>query len=424
MSRAEVPGPLDAANAFLATIRPGSRILVALSGGGDSVGLLIALKKALDESGGTHSLCAATIDHRLRAASTAEAKAMARLCEARCIPHLTLAWDDPKPDKGLSDAARQARYRLLVQALDRFEAHLIVTAHTLEDQMETVEMRRNRAAQFNRGLSGIAPSTLFYGKAWAFRPFLNVSRGSIREFLRGEAVTWFEDPSNDNIAFERVRIRKAGAFALSEEAIVEVAAKRRAVSAASAKIVREHVTMPVPLLFRVEAGQDAGDEALGLAVAALMGVAGGTPFLPAEPAVTRLLHYLGNHARHASASLNRTVVTKRRDVLFITRDGRNIPPAVSAGGTREVIWDGRFRICSGEGKTIGGADAGLDVGAVPPVVLKRALSTLPGTAVEHAIFYQPVLAPYEVVLPDFDLELVQAIRTVMRLPPVPDRPIV
>lgn len=202
------PGPVEGAvTRFLNSFHKPTRLLVAVSGGGDSIGLLIALDEAL-KSGrlSGFSLFACTIDHGLRADSADEARWVGALCAGRGISHLTRSWSGPRPQRGLQAAAREARYALLVEAACDVGAAAIVTAHNSDDQRETVAMRGSRRND-GAGLAGMAPATLVQNAVWLLRPLLGVPREDIRAFLRCRGQGWLDDPSNVNRAFERVRVR-------------------------------------------------------------------------------------------------------------------------------------------------------------------------------------------------------------------------
>ena len=104
-----VLSPIDAANRFLQSLRKPARLLVAVSGGSDSAGLLIALKQAKAAVGDGVDLVAATIDHRLRRESADEAIRVGALAAGLGIAHVIRAWEDEKPASGVSAAAREAR---------------------------------------------------------------------------------------------------------------------------------------------------------------------------------------------------------------------------------------------------------------------------------------------------------------------------
>jgi tRNA(Ile)-lysidine synthase len=172
--------PELAARRFLDSLAEPTRILVAISGGSDSTGLLLSLAEAL--KGGSNSqisLCAATVDHALRAESADEARQVATLCQSLNIPHVTCIWQGEKPKTGIMAAAREARYGLLADAADKLHADLIVTAHTFDDQQETLAMRGLRSGQ---GSTGIADAVLFDRRIWIARPFLPCLRRRYPQF--------------------------------------------------------------------------------------------------------------------------------------------------------------------------------------------------------------------------------------------------
>nr|WP_272211821.1 tRNA lysidine(34) synthetase TilS [Marinicella sp. W31]MDC2877708.1 tRNA lysidine(34) synthetase TilS [Marinicella sp. W31] len=224
--------PLRAAHEFLLTLKKGCHVLVAVSGGGDSIGLLAALDVARLVSGRSDvRLSAVTVNHGLRAEAADEAAWVSGGCALRGIAHETVLWDAPKPLSGLMAAARHARYRLLCGEAERCGADVIAVAHTLDDQAETFAMRRARSA--SALATGMAEKTLIEGRMWVVRPFLQVGRGAIRRFLQAHGLSWIDDPSNDDTHFERVRTRQAIGAAVEKLAVQAgtAARERAAVSA-------------------------------------------------------------------------------------------------------------------------------------------------------------------------------------------------
>jgi len=202
--------PLDAADLFLASVAKPARLLIAISGGSDSTGLLLALSQSLGRSGRSDiSLTAATIDHALRPASADEALAVGLLCQKLGVPHHIRRWDGDKPRSGLSMAAREARYGLLGNIADDVLATAIVTGHTSDDQSETILMRSTRSARDDdTGLSGMADAVLVDRRHWVVRPLLHCRRADIRSFLSRQHIGWIDDPSNEDPFSERARIRQ------------------------------------------------------------------------------------------------------------------------------------------------------------------------------------------------------------------------
>ncbi len=146
----------EEANALFSGLEGFRGLILAVSGGADSTALLFMaaawakrLKRRLKRS---PKLVAVTIDHRLRPESRREAAAVKRLARRLGVAHRTLAWRGQKPRSGLQEAARAARYGLLAEAAVRAGFAHIVTAHTLDDQAETLLFRLARGS----GLSGLA----------------------------------------------------------------------------------------------------------------------------------------------------------------------------------------------------------------------------------------------------------------------------
>lgn len=202
-------------------------ILIAVSGGSDSMALLDLLVRWRAQREAGPALRAATIDHRLRPAARAEARAVAAFCAGRHVPHRILAWQGDKPDHGLPAAARAARYDLLRRECVRTGAALIVTAHTLDDQAETVLMRLARASGL-RGLAAMRPCVDLDGLRIA-RPLLTISRERLRAHLRAHSITWHDDPTNDDERYLRPRLRRLmpllAAEGLTAARLAEIARK-------------------------------------------------------------------------------------------------------------------------------------------------------------------------------------------------------
>lgn len=180
------------------------RLAVAVSGGADSLALCLLADRWARAKGG--SVLALLVDHRLRKESTAEARRVGRWLAARGIGHRILVWQGDKPARGRQEAARQARYRLLFEACRRAGILHLLVGHQREDQAETVVMRQAKGSGPD-GLAGMA-ALIEHDEARLLRPLLDVPKVQLEAFLKAQGQAWIADPSNDDPAFERVRVRQ------------------------------------------------------------------------------------------------------------------------------------------------------------------------------------------------------------------------
>lgn len=213
------------AQALDALDAPG-RLLVAVSGGPDSMALL----RLAGAGRGSRNIAAATVDHQLRPDSAAEAIQTGRWAGTAGVPHHILRWEGTKPATGVQEAARAARYKLLAEFANSGDFGGVLVAHTADDQAETVMMRLARGAGA-RGLGAMASSNLIAAGAGApvrlLRPLLSFARAQIMATLAEFGQDYVKDPSNDNPDFERVRMRGVLA-ALEEQSILTSASIVRA----------------------------------------------------------------------------------------------------------------------------------------------------------------------------------------------------
>jgi tRNA(Ile)-lysidine synthase len=180
-------------------------IVLAVSGGPDSIALMwLAARWRRALSRGPR-LIAVTVDHGLRAEAAREARDVQRLARTLDLPHRTLRWTGTKPETGLPAAARSARYRLLAQAARSSGATHILTAHTRDDQAETLLMRLVRGSGI-AGLAAMARVTEREG-VWLARPFLDVSKSQLVATLKRAKLDFADDPTNRDTYFTRPRIR-------------------------------------------------------------------------------------------------------------------------------------------------------------------------------------------------------------------------
>jgi tRNA(Ile)-lysidine synthase len=188
--------------AALAPLAPAGRIGIAVSGGPDSLALLLLAAAARPGE-----IEAATIDHRLRPQSRAEAEAVAVTCAEMAVPHtiLTARWADP-PTANVQARARDERYALLAAwAADRSLA-AVATAHHADDQAETLLMRLARGAGIS-GLAGVRPSRPLAPGVVLIRPLLGWRKAELEAIITAAGLTALDDPSNRDPRHDRARLR-------------------------------------------------------------------------------------------------------------------------------------------------------------------------------------------------------------------------
>jgi tRNA(Ile)-lysidine synthase len=199
------PISAQAAKRLFADWKAAPAIVLAVSGGPDSIALMWLAARWRRALARGPRLIAVTVDHGLRAEAASEAREVKRLARSLELPHRTLRWAGAKPKTGLPAAARSARYRLLAQAARSQGATHILTAHTRDDQAETLLMRMLRGSGI-AGLAAMARETERDGVVLA-RPFLNVSKSQLVATLRKAKLGFADDPSNRDLHFTRPRLR-------------------------------------------------------------------------------------------------------------------------------------------------------------------------------------------------------------------------
>lgn len=183
-----------------------SSLVLAISGGPDSTALLCLAARWRGGLQAGPKLVAVTVDHGLRKESASEARAVARLCRTLDVPHRTLRWRGAKPKTGLQAAARRARYELLAREAARIGARHVLTAHTLDDQAETILFRLARGS----GLSGLTAMARETERAGIIivRPLLDIAKARLIATLKKARIPFADDPSNRDPRFTRPRLRE------------------------------------------------------------------------------------------------------------------------------------------------------------------------------------------------------------------------
>lgn len=355
------PANLD----LIARLAGDGPVLVALSGGGDSMALLLALRDAL----GPTRLRAMIVDHALRQGSADDADLARQRAEAAGVAADIIRVDWPNGPKPSQASARQARYRGLCEAARAHDARLIALGHNADDQAETIMLRAEAGASW-RGLAGmraVAPAPIWpEGRGIALiRPLLDQRRADLRVWLEARGAAWIEDPSNANRDFARVRMRQtlsgleADGFEIAPLLMLAAGLGPRAAAqdAEALNLLRAAC--------RLEAGEARLERALWAeaeesvrlrALSVVLAATAGAAHEPAAGAVARLGARM-LEADFSGAALGGSVVSPVKQDWIFRRDsgallgradgGPGLAPRILPPDT-PIVWDGRLELTARE----------------------------------------------------------------------------
>lgn len=190
----------------------GETIVVGVSGGADSTALLLALDELKSASKLFVNICVAHLDHKLRTTSARDAKWVAELSEKlgyECVVGRSKVAELARENNdNLEQAARQARYAFLERTAKRKSAKYVLTAHTMDDQAETVLLRLMRGSA-GAGLGGMeAMRPLGTSGIELVRPLLWARRNDTEHYCRLRKITFVTDEMNNDTGLARVRVRR------------------------------------------------------------------------------------------------------------------------------------------------------------------------------------------------------------------------
>ncbi len=359
------------------------RLSVAVSGGADSLALALLAAQWARERGG--EVLALTVDHRLRADSSAEAERVGAWLAAAGIAHRVLAWEEAKPGSDIQAAARAARYRLLGEACAaRGILHLLL-AHHRDDQAETLLLRLGRGS----GLGGLSAMAAERPTPWGrlLRPLLPVPRARLETTLRLRGQEWIDDPSNRSDAFARVRLRRlAGDLAaegLTAERLAATAGRLSRAQAAIDAMVAEAAASHVDLdpagyaRLRRPAALAALPDEVGLRLLArLLLAVGGEAYTPRLERLERL-HASLIGGLDAARTLAGCWVVPLGDWVVVCREPARMEPPLELSPGARIRWDGRF-----EAVVAPDAPPGLRLGALGPEGRRKVAASMGRTRPE------------------------------------------
>jgi tRNA(Ile)-lysidine synthase len=337
----------DELTQIFAALKDVPHLAIAVSGGGDSMALL---RLALQWRGTPEGLIALTVDHRLREASTAEAQQVGQWCKALGVEHHTLPWLHEAIASALQAKARTARYDLLSAWCAQHNVPALITAHTVEDQAETVAMRQRRTSS-PRSLAGIWPETEWQGIR-ILRPLINQTRDNLRDYLASIGQDWMEDPSNSNDVFERVRIRKAK----PDTSLAEIATASQAAIIIARQIAQtwlaSELTIAATGMMQFAPTAFAGLDPLAQDEVLLRLISLGGGAVPELSRRKSMLAWL-NTREIGRRTLGGALFSKRlRNILVAREPARIVASPRGLNATHPILWDQRFHIIGPEGSSV------------------------------------------------------------------------
>jgi tRNA(Ile)-lysidine synthase len=315
-------------------------LAVGLSGGADSMALVLLLADWVQARGGR--LLTLTVDHGLRRESAAEAAQVATWMAERGIAHRILPWQGCKPASGIQAGARAARLRLLADAAaGRGILHLAL-AHHADDQAETAHLRRERGSGGD-GLAGM-PLVREMGAVRLIRPLLPFPKARLHATCRVAGLDWVDDPSNRDPRYARAALRLRGHDVMADLAEAQRAGEQRAMlDTRLALIAARHVRFHPEgwAILSADIVRAAGSDGPRLLTCLLRAVAGAA-YPPPPAAVTALWHRIAADPG-TGATLAGCRLLAKGGGWQLMREERNLQgPVMVPPGGGNVCWDGRF----------------------------------------------------------------------------------
>ncbi len=329
-------------------------LAVACSGGADSMALALLLAQYCHKSGNT--LTALTVDHGLRKESADEAQQVEKWLKKHNVDHVTLCWEGKKPTRNIQEAAREARYALMAGYCRANKVQHLLLAHHRDDQAETFLLRLARGSGVD-GLCCMATQTQMHGIT-LLRPLLGVSKADLITYLKAKKQTFVEDPSNEKLIYDRVKMRKAmpvlAELGLTPERLVSTAQAmqraRQALEAETHALLKRHCgcfaegyAMLKPF--------DAEEEIALRVMAHLVMTIGGHSIKPRLEETEQLLSAVRKKP-FKGATLGGCQFIAHKGAILVCRELSAVEKPVPAASRR---WDNRFHItCNApKGWTVG-----------------------------------------------------------------------
>jgi tRNA(Ile)-lysidine synthase len=346
----ETPAELQA---LFAAVAGQPAIALAVSGGADSLALMLLTQRWASSLADPPVLHVYSVDHGLRPEAAGEVANVLAAAQALGLPARGLVWAGAKPASGVQEAARIARYRLMGAAMAEDGASVLLTAHHRHDQAETVLMRMAHGSGIE-GLRGMSAVAEIEGVP-VHRPLLGVDPAALRAVVDAAGLVPAEDPSNKDPHYERVRWRQVLPQLASlglDSAALSVFAERMAEADAAIAQIADGCFSEIVRLDGFGAARIELAPFIGLSPAIstrLLGrtlnIVGGRQKPRALGQVERLRQAIAEGALAKSMTVLGCVVRLKDGAIAVAREpGRALPPDAQLAPHGELVWDERFRI--------------------------------------------------------------------------------
>lgn len=356
---------------------------LAVSGGSDSMALLHLAARWHDPR--QTQLHAVTVDHGLRRDSAEEAEYVKTVAAQLGLCHTTCVWDGWDGHGNVQSAARNARYRLIHEALGQDVP--VLTGHTRDDQAETILMRIKRGSGVD-GLGGMTPDRRMPDGLRIMRPMLGMRRAELRDFLQALGVAWVEDPTNDDDHYDRVLMRQAlpvlGDLGVTVDRLADFAGHMQraaqVLTDTAARAFTEHGQQSaLGLHLRRDGFLDLQVDTQTRLIAAAIMWTTNAAYRPRYHAVLRCLSDIGRGKTH---TLQGAVIYVRGGQVHVMREYARCAAAI-APATIGTFWDNIWRV--------GDVSADVSIGALGPQGLAQLSPEVKKQAPSKALWPQPAL---------------------------------
>ena len=333
-----------------------STIALAVSGGPDSLALMLCAARWAETRPAPPRLLVLSVDHGLRPEAAAEVQWVVEQAARLGLDAKALRWAGGKPQTGVQATARSARYELMAGEMAERGISTLLTAHHLNDQAETLLMRMAHGSGLN-GLGGMRPLSSQYGIT-LFRPFLATPQVRLHEIVKASGLVPISDPSNADLDYERVRWRAEvphlGALGLTAASLAKLARRVARAELALSEIAARRFTrqatfgtlgeISFPHAVWSAEPEEIRLRLLGTAVE----IAGGGTYSDDLARLEELSDSLVGAKAQKGTTFRGAKIYSDGRVISVVREASRVPAnTVTLARETSLLWDNRFAIHTG-----------------------------------------------------------------------------